>query len=99
MDERTSEQRGRDISSFECGEGVFHVISYQRSELPASANLSDAERVVAGLLIDGLRPQAIAAQRGTSLRTTRNQIASVYRKVGVCSLGELVAQCAESPEG
>src|SRR5262249_35598301 len=57
----------------------------------ASVGLSDAEQAVVTGLLDGKRIAAIARERGTSPRTVSNQIASVYRKLGVSSRREVIA--------
>lgn len=60
---------------------------------PAAARpyLSDAERAVVTGIVGGKRVAAIARERGTSPRTVSNQLASVYRKLGVCSRREALA--------
>ena len=57
----------------------------------ASAGLSDAERAVVTGILGGKRIAAIARERGTSPRTVSNQIASVYKKLGVSSRREAIA--------
>lgn len=51
--------------------------------------LSKTEAQVSALILDGLGPDAIAEQRGTSARTVRNQLQAVYQKTGVTSQREL----------
>lgn len=46
------------------------------------------------MLIAGRASAEIAAARHVSLRTIANQVASVFRKVGVKSRSELVARLA-----
>jgi DNA-binding CsgD family transcriptional regulator len=53
-----------------------------------------AERVVLGLAAAGLSNAEIAERRGVSRRTVANQIASVFRKLGVHSRLELQAWLA-----
>lgn len=53
--------------------------------------LSASEREVAGLLLDGLSNAEIAEIRGTSVRTIANQVASLFKKLGVRSRSELAA--------
>ena len=53
--------------------------------------LSQGEREVAGLLLDGLSNAEIAEIRGTSTRTVANQVASIFKKLGVRSRTELAA--------
>lgn len=60
------------------------------ADLPAS--LSDAERAVIELLIEGLSYKQIGERRKRSARTVANQIASAFRKLGVRSRSELVAR-------
>lgn len=57
--------------------------------LPAS--LPAAEREVAALALQGLSNDDIARARGTSARTVANQLASVYRKLGIGSRLQLFA--------
>ncbi len=59
---------------------------------PIFAALTAAEQEVAALLLDGRDNAGIAKERGTSLRTTANQVASIFRKLGVSSRGELAAK-------
>jgi DNA-binding NarL/FixJ family response regulator len=56
-----------------------------------SVGLSDAERAVVTGILGGKRIAAIARERGTSPRTVSNQIASVYKKLGVSSRREVIA--------
>jgi DNA-binding CsgD family transcriptional regulator len=60
--------------------------------IPLIANLTPAEREVALLVLDGHDSATIAELRGTSVRTTANQVASIFRKVGVRSRAELAAE-------
>jgi DNA-binding CsgD family transcriptional regulator len=57
--------------------------------LPRS--LSAAERAVAMGVLAGKSNAEIAKARRTSVRTVANQVASVFRKVGVHSRAQLVA--------
>jgi DNA-binding CsgD family transcriptional regulator len=54
-------------------------------------SLSDAERDIVAGLLGGKRIAAIAHDRQTSPRTVANQLANVYRKLGVSSHRELLA--------
>ena len=51
--------------------------------------LAPAEREVMSLVLQGLSNAAIARRRSTSARTVANQIASIFRKLGVGSRNEL----------
>jgi DNA-binding CsgD family transcriptional regulator len=65
--------------------------SGRRSRVPG---VTGAERAVLGLAAAGLSNAKIAACRGVSPRTVANQIASVFRKLGVHSRLELHAWLA-----
>lgn len=65
---------------------------YPLPTMPPIADLTAAEREVAALVLDGHDNAGIAKARGTSLRTTANQVASIFRKLGVSSRAELAAK-------
>jgi DNA-binding NarL/FixJ family response regulator len=85
---------GVDLYSFRIGERRFAVLSLPGADGPAAAPdaLSPAECAVAGLLLEGLSNAEIAARRRSAVRTVCNQIASVYRKLGVRSRAELATR-------
>jgi DNA-binding NarL/FixJ family response regulator len=58
--------------------------------------LTAAEREVAEDAAGGLSNAAIAKKRGRSARTIANQLASVYRKLGVASRAELAVRSRQS---
>lgn len=63
------------------------------------SSLSPAERDVVAAVVAGRSNAEIAAARGTSPRTVANQVALVFRKLGVGSRSELVARwliCGDS---
>lgn len=62
----------------------------------APASLSSAEREVARLVYEGYANREIAARRHTSARTVANQLASIYRKMGINSRQELVVAMREN---
>lgn len=55
------------------------------------ATFTEAERGLAGILLEGPSNQEIAEARGSSIRTVANQLASMYAKIGVTTREELVA--------
>jgi DNA-binding CsgD family transcriptional regulator len=57
----------------------------------AEADLTPSERAVLSLLESGAKSAEIARARQTSPRTVTNQIAAIYRKLGVSSRRELLA--------
>jgi DNA-binding NarL/FixJ family response regulator len=70
--------------------------------LPAEAfgldpRLTAAERQVVTGVLNGRTNAAIAMTRRTSCRTVANQLAAIYRKLGVSSRWELAARVAARP--
>ena len=63
------------------------------SDLPLdpSGVLTDSERDVAMRAFAGESNAVIAAARGSSVSTVKNQLSSLFRKLGVSSRAELVA--------
>jgi DNA-binding NarL/FixJ family response regulator len=61
---------------------------------PTDAPLTDAEHCIASALLAGKSNAEIARARGTTARTIANQIASLFRKLGVQSRAQLVADAA-----
>lgn len=87
-----------DLEVFELAVGGerFVVMSLPaRADGNAYAQLSAAEREVATDAAAGLSNAAIAKKRGRSARTIANQLASIYRKLGVASRAELAALTLE----
>jgi DNA-binding NarL/FixJ family response regulator len=66
------------------------VVSVVRPDLDLRTVLAPAESAVARLLAEGRSYAEIAKQRNTSLRTTANQVASAFHKLGVSGRGELL---------
>ncbi len=56
--------------------------------------LTDTERAIVTLVLDGATNAAIATHRGTSVRTVANQVARVFKKLRVGSRAELAAWAA-----
>jgi DNA-binding CsgD family transcriptional regulator len=67
------------------------VLSYPLSSVALPECLSAAERDVALRVIAGKSNAQIAAARGTAVRTVANQIASLFKKLGVGSRREIIA--------
>jgi len=79
-----------DLVAYELEPGkVLFVHSIPR---PTVEGLTKAEEEVLAFLLDGCDNASIAAARRTTLRTTANQVASIFRKLGVASRTELVAK-------
>jgi DNA-binding CsgD family transcriptional regulator len=65
----------------------------------AAALLTLAERDVVAAVLSGSSNRAIARARGRSPRTVANQVAAVFRKLGVGSRAELAALLRGSMTG
>jgi DNA-binding NarL/FixJ family response regulator len=78
-----------DAASFRVGEQLYRylVVSVATPELP---ELTAAEREVLVLVRDGLSNGEIAERRRTSVNTVGNQIAAMFKKLGVASRYELI---------
>jgi DNA-binding CsgD family transcriptional regulator len=73
--------------------GTEHVVLSFPLDVPEiPRTLTTAERAVALLVIEGRTDAEIAVARGVSKRTIGNQIASIFRKLGVGSRVELAAR-------
>jgi DNA-binding CsgD family transcriptional regulator len=66
------------------------------AELPAC--LTETECKVVTLVLEGRSNQEIADARGARYRTVANQLASIYKKLGIASRTELVATLSGSAE-
>jgi DNA-binding CsgD family transcriptional regulator len=78
--------------TFSAGGQEFLVLSYSVAMNEPPAELTDAERAVVAAVLDGRTNAAIASMRGTSPRTIANQVAAVFRKLGVRSRTELATK-------
>lgn len=67
------------------------VLSFPTDQLRVPESLSPAERDVTFALLHGATNAEIAARRGVAVRTVANQIASIFKKLGVSSRTELAA--------
>ena len=81
----------RDLGALESDDGEIAILSFSlRGD--ESANLSSAESYVLRHILAGRSNAEIAGLRGCSARTIANQVASLFRKLGVRSRLELVAR-------
>ena len=85
--------------TFRFASGDYLVLSYALGACQTPACLTLAERAVVEAVAAGASNAEIARLRGTSVRTVANQLASVFRKLGVRTRHELVLHIARSPEG
>jgi len=72
----------------------FHV-GIERPDLELSRVLSTCECEVAGLMVQGYTNDAIAFQRGVSVRTVANQISSLFVKLGRSGRAQLLCALVE----
>jgi DNA-binding CsgD family transcriptional regulator len=87
----SDDERTRGFRMKYAGEELAVIsIPVEASELPAE--LTAAERDVCVLVLAGLSTASIAAHRGASTSTIANQLASIFRKLGVSSRGELAVR-------
>jgi DNA-binding NarL/FixJ family response regulator len=78
-----------ELVALESTQGDFAVLSFPLGDEP-SESLTPAEVTVAQLILQGKSNREIAAQRGSTVRTVANQVASLFRKMNVRSRLELV---------
>jgi DNA-binding CsgD family transcriptional regulator len=67
------------------------VVGYPLKRPARFAALTAAELEVAEGVIQGLSPRQLSRSRGVSERTVSNQLAHIYKKLGVSSKHELLA--------
>jgi DNA-binding CsgD family transcriptional regulator len=82
-----------DPQALQSEDGEVVILSFAIPDGEPSA-LSPVESEVVALVLQGHSNSEIARLRGTSVRTVANQVASVFRKLGVRSRLELVAHAA-----
>jgi DNA-binding CsgD family transcriptional regulator len=78
-----------DLVALESPCGDLAILSFALSS-PESSTLTPSESHVVELLLEGKTNAEIAALRATTPRTVANQVASLFRKLGVQSRLELV---------
>jgi DNA-binding CsgD family transcriptional regulator len=79
-----------EVAALESDDGSVVVLSFAIEEGPGTG-LSPAESEVVAHLLRGRTNAQIAKIRSASERTVANQVANVFRKLGVSSRLELVA--------
>lgn len=82
-----------EVTRLHVGTDEYALFSFPLPAPALPATLTAAERCVARSLIHGARPADIARERGTSVNTVQNQIRSIYAKLDVHSIEELVVRC------
>jgi DNA-binding CsgD family transcriptional regulator len=86
---------------FKLGGDEFLALSFPIPDAEPSSNvtvgLTPSEQEICSLVLLGHSNSDIARIRGTSPRTIANQIAAIYRKIGVGSRRELRARNTSAP--
>jgi DNA-binding CsgD family transcriptional regulator len=85
---------GLEVESVELGGETVLVFSWPAGEPEDIPALTAAERAMLEGILAGHSNAVIARGRRTSLRTVANQVASLFRKLGVSSRAQLVARLA-----
>jgi DNA-binding CsgD family transcriptional regulator len=88
-DSNNHDDGGVRVSEFSLGGIEFVVASFPTANGESLQLLSAAEREVALLAAGGCPSREIASRRGTSERTVANQLASIFKKLGLTSRAEL----------
>lgn len=83
--------------TFRVGREEFFVLSQPAGGSETLPSLSPAELEVAHEVARGASNAAIALERGTSVRTVANQVASVLRKLGASTRVEIAARLSQRP--
>lgn len=90
-----------EVQSFVIGSDEYVVLTFRvapdHAAIGITEGLTASERVIAELVLQGQSNAEIARTRGTSVRTIANQIAAIYRKLGVGSRRELFARWRSQP--
>ncbi len=84
--------RGLSATRFKVGTQDVAVLSFPVPEYQLPDSLTNAERDVVDMLLRGHSNAEIGEHRGTSVRTVANQVAAVFRKLGVTSRAALMAK-------
>lgn len=90
----TTPPRGLYVLRIDIGGMVLALLSYEVSPAAHLPPFTDAERAVLSAVLEGKTNAQIAAERRTSARTVANQVAGLFRKLGVRSRAELAVRCA-----
>ena len=71
---------------------VYLLFAWRAPQGAEMRELTPAERDVGAGILRGESNATIAKRRGSRPRTVANQVASLFRKLGVCSRTELIAR-------
>lgn len=73
------------------------LMDVEDEPLDLSGLLTEAEKAVLQLLLDGRSNREIAAARAVAYKTVANQLRSIYSKLDVASRCELAALLSDAP--
>ena len=73
-------------------QGVEYAVFSDAEPRTDLSKLTQAERAVMALVVEGLSNAQVAKQRKTAVRTVANQLQSLFRKLKVGSRAELIAK-------
>jgi DNA-binding NarL/FixJ family response regulator len=82
------------LTRFRMGSEEFAVLSVPVGSSHALAALTPSERSVVQAVLAGRSNNEIAEARATAPRTVANQLAAIYRKLGISSRAELALWCS-----
>jgi DNA-binding NarL/FixJ family response regulator len=82
------------LTRFRIGDDEFVVICIDKPQSGTLGSLTAAEMSVVHAVLEGKSNGEIGLARGTSARTVANQLACIYRKLGIGSRSELALTCA-----
>lgn len=88
--------RGLAVSRFDVDDDAFALLEWPSSASPTPVVLPSALRDVLDLVLAGHSNAEIAHRRGRSPRTVANQVAEIFRRLGVQSRLELLATLGRS---
>jgi DNA-binding NarL/FixJ family response regulator len=74
----------------------YALFSFPAGRAEAWQSLTPREQVVATEVLRGYSNAQVARRLGIASRTVANQVAAIFRKLGVCSRTELAAYLADS---
>jgi DNA-binding NarL/FixJ family response regulator len=85
------------VSAVDIEDAPLIVLSFPLVDCSAVQALTKSEVDIARTILVGMSNHEIAERRGRSDRTVANQVAAIFRKLGVRSRSELVAAIAPLP--
>lgn len=97
-DERPATEDPAELPVLQVGGHELVVVSVPAPQVPAD-ELTAAEQSVVRGIAEGLTNAELAERRQVARSTIANQIASIFRKLGVSSRAELLARLARRTDG